>query len=110
MLPRKLRLSREDFGEARGLKRAASPHFSVSYGPARGSGGAAVVVSKKVAKLAVARHLLKRRILSVARPYVATGRTLVIHVRPAAAALSFPELKSELNSLLGSILPAHRNP
>jgi ribonuclease P protein component len=110
MLPRKLRLSREAFGDARSLKRAASPHFSVSYGPAKGAdGGAAVVVSKKAAKLAVARHLLKRRILAVARPYVTADRTLIIHVRPGASALPFPELRSELISLLGSILPTQNH-
>jgi ribonuclease P protein component len=106
MLPRKLRLSREAFGEVRRLKRAASPHFSVSYESEEGSGGgAAVVIAKKAAKLAVTRHLLKRRILAVARPYVVAERILIIHVRPGAAALPFPELKGELISLLGSILP-----
>lgn len=104
MLPRRLRLSREDF-EAHGLRRVASPHFSLSYGPASKTGGVAVVVSKKVAKLAVMRHLLKRRILSVLRPYADPAQVLIVHTRPGATTLPFPELESELISLVRSILP-----
>jgi len=101
MLPRELRLSREGFEQARGLKRAASQHFSLSYGPME-KGGTAVVISKKAAKLAVTRHLLKRRILSVVRPYARTDRALIVHVRPGASTLPFSELKDELVSLISS--------
>lgn len=107
MLPRTRRLQREGFESARSLRRAASPHFSLSYGKAPGAGGAAVVVSKKVAKLAVSRHLLKRRVLSVIAPYVREDEALIVHARPGAAALPFPVLKDELVSLLSDILPAH---
>jgi ribonuclease P protein component len=103
MLPKKLRLTRETFPDTRGLKRASSAHFSVSYGDSA-KGGVAVVISKKVAKLAVSRHLLKRRILSVARPFVNGKHVIVIHTRPGAAGIPFTELKNELISLLGSIL------
>jgi len=78
----------------------------VSYGDSP-KGGASVVISKKVARLAVSRHLLKRRILAVLRPYASGKTVLVVHVRPGAASMPFPELKDELNSLLRSILPAH---
>ena len=106
MLPRSLRLSRREFPDTRGLKRASSDHFSISYGESP-KGGAAVVISKKVARLAVSRHLLKRRIMSVIRPYMHEKLALVVHTRPGAASIPFPELKDELNSLLRSILPAH---
>jgi len=106
MLPKRRRLSREGFDTARSLKRAASRHFSVSYGRQEGAGGAAVVVSKKVAKLAVSRHLLKRRVLAILDPYAREDETLIVFVRPGAAELPSPALRDELISLLSDILPA----
>ena len=106
MLPRSLRLSRDEFPDTRGLKRASSPHFSVSYGESS-KGGVAVIISKKVARLAVSRHLLKRRVLAVLRSFAHKNLILVVHTRPGAAAVPFPVLRDELNSLLRSILPAH---
>ncbi|HEY0011037.1 MAG TPA: ribonuclease P protein component [Candidatus Paceibacterota bacterium] len=106
MFPRKLRLSRRGFESARGLNRAASRYFSVSHGPAPEEGGAAVVVSKKVARLSVMRHLLRRRVMAVARPYASPERALIIHVRPGAGQVAFPLLRDELIGLLRSILPA----
>ena len=110
MLPKKqnrlVRLTRQTFPDTRSLKRASSEHFSLSYGDfdTHARGGVAVVMAKKVARLAVTRHLLKRRILSLLGPYAREDRVIVIHTRPGAANVSFPELKSELISLLGSIL------
>ena len=108
MLPRKLRLSRHQFPDTRGLRRASSPHFSIASGVSP-EGGVAVVISKKAARLAVSRHLLKRRILSVLSPYASEERVLVVHVRPGAASIPFSELRDEILSLLSSvpgILPA----
>jgi ribonuclease P protein component len=105
MLPKRLRLTRHDFPDARGLKRFQSRHFSLSYGEREASGGTAVVISKKVSPSSVARHLLKRRVISVLRPYVTDSRIFLIHARPGAAELPSAELTRELISLLGSILP-----
>lgn len=102
MLPKSLRLSRQEFPDTRGLKRVTSRHFSISYGDAT-KGGVAVVISKKVARLAVSRHLLKRRVLAVLRPYVTEHRVLVVHTRAGAGIIPFPELKDELLSLIQSI-------
>lgn len=66
-----------------------------------------MIVSKKVARLAVSRHLLRRRIMSVLRPYMHEKLVLVVHTRPGVASLSFSELQNELDSLLRSILPTH---
>jgi ribonuclease P protein component len=104
MLPRRLRLTRQAFGEMRGLRRVQSPHFSISVGEAA-LGGAAVVVSKKIAKSAVSRHLLKRRVMAVIRPYVEAHHTLVVYAREGANELPYPVLKDELISLVRSILP-----
>lgn len=102
MLPKSLRLTRQDFPDTRSLKRVTSPHFSVSYGDAP-KGGVAVVVSKKVARLAVSRHLLKRRVLAILRPYASEKRLLVVHARAGAGTLPSPELKEELLSLVRSV-------
>jgi ribonuclease P protein component len=63
---RKERLSRDSFPTALSLgRRISSPNFSVAI-PLQGS-GYAVVVSKKVAKLSVTRHTVKRRVVGVLR-------------------------------------------
>ncbi|MGB4076523.1 MAG: ribonuclease P protein component [Minisyncoccia bacterium] len=101
MLPRKLRLSRATFPSPRSGSKATSEHFSLVFGPAT-AGGCAAVVSKKVARRSVDRHLLKRRMLSVARPFVGLNRYLVLYARAGSPSLSFKTLASELTSLLQS--------
>ena len=61
--------------------------------------GCAVLVSKKVARTAPARHLLKRRILSIIRPWCESGEGLIISARSGAPALPFSTLKEELAQL-----------
>ena len=97
MLPRRLRLARRAF-PLKGA-RDGSPHFSLLSGPS-GAGGASAVVSKKVARRAVARNLLRRRMLSVLRPYALPGRYLVVYARGGSAELSYAELSAELSGLL----------
>ena len=106
MLPRRLRLTRRTFPVATGA-RAASTHFSLTAGPAApGHGGCAVVVSKKVARLSVARHLLKRRMLAVMRPWCNADQSLVAYARSGAPLLPYKELASELSALLTKTLRA----
>jgi ribonuclease P protein component len=64
----------------------------------------AVVVAKAVAKRSVDRHLLKRRILSVLRPYFSEGRYVVVYAKKGALTLSFKALKEELAGLLSRSL------
>ncbi len=64
------------------------------------TGGASAVVSKAVAKKSVDRHLLKRRMLQVLRPFVREDRYLVAYARAGSPTLSFRELSHELSSLL----------
>jgi ribonuclease P protein component len=102
-LPRRLRLSRAAFGAALGARgRAASEHFSITKGPTL-EGGAAVVISKKVAKRSVDRHLLKRRVLTILRPHISPRHSLVVYARAGAPALSFRTLKEELEILLSRV-------
>ena len=98
MLPRRKRLSRASFPTHGGLK-AASPAFSLSFGPST-KGGCAAVVSKAVARRSADRHLLKRRMLSVMEAWHAPGRYLVAYARGPAAKLSFRQISSELTELL----------
>lgn len=99
MLPRRHRLSRASFPGRGAGRRAETPHFSLVAG-ASSAGGASAVVSKKVARRAVDRNLLKRRMLSLMRPYVDHARFLVVYARSGAAALPYPALAEELTALL----------
>ncbi|HYF29025.1 MAG TPA: ribonuclease P protein component [Candidatus Paceibacterota bacterium] len=103
MLPKRLRLSRAEFGKAAAGTRATSAHFSVTVRRNAENGGAAAVISKKVAKKAVDRHLLKRRILEALRPEVFSDRSIIVYARAGAPTLSYAALKQELSELLGKV-------
>ena len=100
MLPRNLRLTRAHFALHGPEKRVSSPHFSLSIRTSDGSGGCAAVIAKKVAKLSVTRHKMKRRILAIAGPWCSEKRALVIYARPGSALLPFAALSEELETLL----------
>lgn len=104
MLPRNLRLSRAHFASTGPEKRAASPHFSVSVRESEGNGGCAVIISKKVAKLSVTRHRLKRRALAVLRPWCSPSRAVVVYARPGSALLPYEAVAEELSLLLARVL------
>ena len=99
-----MRLSRAHFAPTGPETRAASPHFSLSLRKTEGQGGCATVISKKIAKLSVSRHLLKRRMLSVMKECCAKDTALIVYARPGAAALPYQELKVELTELLSRAL------
>jgi ribonuclease P protein component len=104
MSKRRLHLSRPDFTNAtqdKGAKRAVSPHFSVNM--SRMGVGAAVVVSKKVAKSSVARHLLKRRVREASAPWNSDAYAIIIYARAGAASLPYSEIVAELSPLLQRI-------
>ncbi len=102
MLPRAKRLSRAGFGTVATGKRAISAHFSVTYTKSA-EGRAAAVVSKKVAKRSVDRHLLKRRILAALASRIAPGRSFIVYARAGSPALPYRELTLELERLLDSL-------
>lgn len=105
MIPRSLRLSRAGFARAGSLMRTHSAHFSVSYGHSPTLAGGGIVVPKKIAKKSVDRHLLKRRMREVVRPYLSADQSLIVYAKPGAPSLSFPELNKELSALIEGILP-----
>jgi ribonuclease P protein component len=106
-----MRLSRAHFATSSAAashgpeKRLASAHFSLSVRETKKGGGCAVIVSKKVAKLSVTRHLLKRRVLAVVRTHCLPGRIVMIYARPGAPSLDFPALEAELQDLLHRSFP-----
>ncbi len=108
MLPRSLRLTREGFSHYSGLKRASTPHFSISYGPVLSGGGSAAIVPKKAVASAVARHRMKRRLRALLRPWSAKDQVIIISARTGAAELSFADMEHELSEALTGILGASR--
>lgn len=62
-----------------------------------------VVVGRNVAKKAVERNFLKRRIRAILRPIIKEKKEIfLIRVRPEAAQASFAELKSAISEKLKS--------
>ena len=108
MFPRRQRLSRAAFPTAAkaqgGTKgRVNTPHFAFSAsGEAEGY---AIVVAKAVARLAVTRHRLKRQVAAVLRglPPARMPRALIIYARTGAPALSYAEIKAEIEAGIGKI-------
>ncbi len=61
--------------------------------------GHAVVVSKKVAKLSVTRHKVKRRVLAALRTLTLPA-SVVVYPRASAVMLDYQSTKAELATLL----------
>jgi ribonuclease P protein component len=104
MAKRLLRLSRQDFTNVandRASKRSVSAHFSATCSLA--AVGCAVVVSKKVAKSSVERHLAKRRIREATRDFCNDTKAVIVYARSGAASLSYEAIVEELTPLLQKI-------
>lgn len=100
MIPRNLRLSRAQLSPGIHGKRLESAHFSVTYRAMPGKGGCTTVISKKVAKRSVDRHLLKRRMNASLLPWCSPTRSLVVYARAGSLTLTFRELNQEISELL----------
>ncbi len=96
MFPRSERLSRGSFPEALAGKRLSTDHFSlvISQTP-----GYAVVVSKKVARLSTARHLLRRRVVAALRT-LALPPGLIVFPKSSAVSLAYRAIRAELAEAL----------
>jgi ribonuclease P protein component len=70
---------------------------------------AKVVVSQKVAKKAVDRHKIQRRLREIVRhafpayPHAAHGYDMVVMARPPAKQASFDELRTTVHSILSRL-------
>ncbi len=104
MLPKEHRLAVSDFKGLKSTRSAVSPHLQLRFGqlPPESPAKAAAVVSTKVAKSAVARNLLRRRVYAVLDAHLRgkRGFFITITARSGAAALSFAILEHELGTLL----------
>lgn len=99
MLPTKNRLKREDFNTLKGGKRTVTEHFSCTSYPSPLL-KVAVVISKKVAKRAVDRHLLKRRIHSVIHKKSPPAGVYNIYARKNSPTLTYAHIEEEIATLL----------
>jgi ribonuclease P protein component len=101
MTKRRMHLSRTDFTAVtadRSAKRLTSAHFSVTISNA--GIGTAVVVSKKVAKSSVQRHLLKRRVREAVAPFISNMQAFIVYARAGSAALPYSDIVTELSTIL----------
>lgn len=103
MLPRRRRVPRALFPSG-ASRRLQSTHFSATITPIPGAhrddGAATVVVSKKVARRSVDRHLLRRRMLAILSKAYVKGHITVVYARKGSTDLSYQLLASELTHLL----------
>ena len=103
MVPRTKRLSRADFTSVAKGKRAVSAHFSLTYRITQES-KVAVVVSKKIAKKATQRHLLKRRVLAVVRDILPPATSIIVYARKESVALPYSHIQKEMKELLTNLV------
>jgi ribonuclease P protein component len=97
------RLPRHSFATLRSLPRAHAEHLTLTYSTNHHPYGMAVVVSKKVAKTASGRALLKRRLRALLQPYATKSVVVVLHAKAGAPTLSFKDLKAEVDSLCSKL-------
>lgn len=107
MFPSRERLSRELFPSAiKTGRRFSSPHLSVLIPKTGvlpvGKRGYAIIVPKKVAKLSVKRHQIKRRVLAALRT-LQLPQTLIVFPNSSASSVSYQDIKTELADLLSKI-------
>jgi ribonuclease P protein component len=103
----RVRRSGEYLAAYRRGRRRSGALMTLHYGPnATGLPRLGVTVSRKVGN-SVVRHRVKRRLVEVFRraPLRAAlpAWDFVVHVKPAAAAAAFADLRRELESLLGGV-------
>ncbi|TAK57686.1 MAG: ribonuclease P protein component [Bacteroidetes bacterium] len=98
MFPRRKRIAREAFPTAlKSGRRFSSPHFSIVI--SNEASGYAVIVPKKVARLAVTRHRIKRRVLAALRS-LPLPPSLIVFPKTSVNSVSYQEVQRELATLL----------
>ncbi len=103
---RRERLSRAMFPAAlsAGL-RLSSPHFT--FVVSKEAKGYAVVVSKKVVRLSVTRHRIKRRVLAALRTLPSLPPALIIFPKSSASSVSYQDMRMEIADILSKINQHH---
>ena len=112
MFSRKERFPRALFPSAiKTGRRFSSPHLSILVPDKKilppGMNGYAVIVPKKIARLSVRRHQIKRRVLSALRNLLSAGQTLppslIVFPHSSASSVNYHDIKIELADLLSTI-------
>ncbi len=102
VFPSKKRLPRAAFPHILGRgRRVSSPHFVAIL--SKESSGYAVIVPKKVARLSVTRHRIKRRTLEALRTIPLPFPTLILFPKQSVAYLTHGDVVAELSELLSKI-------
>lgn len=104
MLPRKNRIPKEDFPtpKRQGF-RIFSPIFSGTFYKDEGDIRVSVVVSKKTAKTAVARNLIRRRFYEIIQDLqkrLTQQGMVVFYPKKETATIDFKDLKKEVEAAL----------
>ncbi|MHB8710300.1 MAG: ribonuclease P protein component [Minisyncoccota bacterium] len=103
MFPRRERLPRALFPSAlKAGRRFSSANFTAIL--PYDATGYAVVVSKKVARLSVTRHRIKRRVLEALRT-LSIPKSLILFPKTSALQLDRQHIQGELADLLSKIRP-----
>lgn len=103
MFPSKKRFPRALFPSAlKTGRRFSSQHLAILIPKEDLSGqgeGYAVVVPKKIARLSVTRHKIKRRVLAALRELV-LPRALIVFPKSSVSSVSYQDIKTELEKLI----------
>ncbi|OGG65025.1 hypothetical protein A3C94_02145 [Candidatus Kaiserbacteria bacterium RIFCSPHIGHO2_02_FULL_55_17] len=98
MFPRHKRLPRAQFPTVlKSGRRFSSPDLTVVV--SQEARGYAVVIPKKVARLAVTRHRMKRRVLAALHA-VPLPPALLIFPKASASSVSYKDIQTEIKTLL----------
>jgi ribonuclease P protein component len=102
VFPARKRLSRNDFPAALAAgRRVASPHFKAVISAK--TTGYAVVIPKKVARLSVTRHRIKRQVLSALRSFPELPPSLILFPQSSVALMNYRDIETELAGILSKI-------
>ena len=83
-------------------RRLSSPHFTVSI--SREVKGYAVVIQKKVARLSVTRHRIKRQVLAILASFdTPLPPALILFPKSSVSSVSYRDMKAEIEKLLSNI-------
>ncbi len=104
------RLSRLDFNRLKVARRLPGVFFTLALGevPGRSLSGFACVVSKKVARKAVDRNRIKRRIRAIFQdvvPRFSNQTVLVAYVKAGAAKATMQDLRNDMDILIRRLHP-----
>jgi len=78
-------------------RRFSSPNLTIVV--SKGAQGYAVIVPKKVARLSVTRHKIKRRVFEALRTISFPG-ALIVFPRSSVSSVSYQDIEAELAGLL----------